>query len=77
MTDTDTLDFLDECSKVNHTIDRVMREPANTLKKLNYQPPVFIETHSENPYGSSGTTTLAAQSGSAAASMAGITPGTV
>lgn len=77
MMDTATLDFLDKSSKVNHTIDKIMREPAETLKKLNYQPPVFVETQSDNPYGSSGTTTLAAQSGSAAASMAGITPGTV
>ncbi len=77
MTDVTTLAFLDQCSKVNHAIDGIMREPAKMLKQLNYEPPVFTEVQGDNPYGSSGTTTLAAQSGSAAASMAGITPGTV
>lgn len=77
MTDVATLAFLEQCAKADPKINQIMREPASTLKKLNYEPPVFIEMLKDNPYGASNTTTLAAQTGSAAATMAGITPGNV
>lgn len=77
MTDAMTTAFLNQCARSERKIDKIMHEPAAMLKKLNYEPPVFTEMLKDNPYGASGTTTLAAQSGSAAAQMAGITPAIV
>jgi hypothetical protein len=77
MTDVITTAFLDKCANAALTIDSIMRDPAAMLKKMNYEPPTFTAMTTDNAYGASNTTTLAAQSGSAAASMAGITPTSV
>ena len=59
--------FLLNCSKSNHVLERLTKNPEKVLTKLQYEMPEFHDITTSIEYKASSTTTLAVESGSAAA----------